>query len=129
MANPNIVNVLSIYGKTTFLTPAVTTNVVLLANATGSANSIKVNNILVANVDGTSAISATVALYTNGSVAQGSAPTGGTAYPLIYQVSIPAGSTISILDKTIYLEENQSIVVTSGTASKITYTVSYEAIS
>jgi hypothetical protein len=129
MANPNIVNVLSIYGKTTFLTPAVTTNVVLLANATGSANSIKVNNILVANVDGTSAISATVALYTNGSVAQGSAPTGGTAYPIIYQVSIPAGSTISILDKTIYLEENVSLVVTSGTASKITYTVSYEAIS
>jgi hypothetical protein len=129
MANPNIVNVLSIYGKTTFLTPAVTTNVVLLANATGSANSIKVNNILVANVDGTSAISATVALYTNGSVAQGSAPTGGTAYPIIYQVSIPAGSTISILDKTIYLEENVSLVVTTGTASKITYTVSYEAIS
>lgn len=129
MANPNIVNVLSIYGKTTFLTPAVTTNVVLLANATGSANSIKVNNILVANVDGTSAISATVALYTNGSVAQGSAPTGGTAYPLIYQVSIPAGSTISILDKTIYLEENVSLIVTSGTASKLTYTVSYEAIS
>jgi hypothetical protein len=129
MANPNIVNVLSIYGKTTFLTPAVTTNVVLLANATGSANSIKVNNILVANVDGTSAISATVALYTNGSVAQGSAPTGGTAYPLIYQVSVPAGSTISILDKTIYLEENVSLIVTSGTASKLTYTVSYEAIS
>lgn len=129
MANPNIVNVLSIYGKTTFLTPAVTTNVVLLANATGSANSIKVNNILVANVDGTSAISATVALYTNGAVAQGSAPTGGTAYPIIYQVSVPAGSTLSILDKTIYLEENVSLIVTSGTASKLTYTVSYEAIS
>lgn len=129
MANPNIVNVLSIYGKTTFLTPAVTTPVVLLSNATGTANSVKINNILVANVDGTNAVSATVAMYTNGAVAQGSAPSGGTQFPIIYQVSVPAGSTLTILDKTLYLEEDRSLVVTSGTASKITYMVSYETIS
>jgi len=36
-----------------------------------------------------------------------------------------------VTDKTtaIYLMEAQSIAVTSGTASKITYTISYEIIS
>ena len=76
MANPNIVNVSSIYGKTTFLTPSVTTPVVLLNNATGSSSILKLNNILVSNVDGSNSISATVALYSNGAVAQGSAPSG-----------------------------------------------------
>ena len=81
------------------------------------------------NVDGTNSINATISLYTNGAVAQGSAPSGGTAYPLIFTVAVPAGSTLSLLDKSIYLEENMSVVVTSGTASKINYTVSYEEIS
>lgn len=129
MANPNIVNVSSIYGKTTFLTPSVTTPVVLLNNATGSSSILKLNNILVSNVDGSNSISATVALYSNGAVAQGSAPSGGTAYPLIYNISVPAGSSLTVLDKSIYLEENMSIVVTSGTISKINYVVSYEIIS
>lgn len=129
MANPNIVNVSSIYGKTTFLTPSVTTPVVLLNNATGSSSILKLNNILVSNVDGSNSISATVALYSNGAVAQGSAPSGGTSYPLIYNISVPAGSSLTVLDKSIYLEENMSIVVTSGTISKINYVVSYEIIS
>jgi hypothetical protein len=129
MANPNIVNVSSIYGKTTFLTPSVTTPVVLVNNATGSSSILKTNNIMVSNVDGSNSISATVALYSNGAVAQGSAPSGGTSYPLIFNVSIPAGSSLTVLDKSIYLEENMSIVVTSGTISKINYVVSYEIIS
>ena len=33
MANPNIVNVTSILGETTYLTPSATTSVVLLPNA------------------------------------------------------------------------------------------------
>lgn len=131
MAAPNIVNVTSIIGTTTYLTPAVTTAVVLLANAASSSHVYKVNQILAANVDGTNAISATVSIYTNGSVAQGSAPSGGTAYPIVYTISVPAGATLNVLDKStgLYLQENTSITVTSGTASKITYTISYEDIS
>ena len=131
MANPNIVNVANIYAKTTYLTPAVTTAVVLLANPAASNKVLKVNQVLAANVDGTNSINATVAIYTNGAVAQGSAPSGGTAYPIIFTVAIPAGATLNVLDKStaVYLEEGTSITVTSGTASKITYTVSYEDIS
>ena len=131
MANPNIVNVTSILGETTFLTPSATTSVVLLPNAASSGKVYKINQIVAANVDGSSAVNTSVDIYTNGAVAQGSAPSGGTAYPIVSTVSVPADASLIVTDKTtaIYLMEAQSIAVTSGTASKITYTISYEIIS
>lgn len=130
MANPNIVNVSAIYGKTTYFTPSGTTAVVLLTNASGSNKVLKVNQIVCANVNGTSAVDATVSLYTNGAQAQGSAPSSGTAYPIISTVSVPADASLIAVDKTtgLYLEENTCITVTSGTASGITFSVSYEEI-
>lgn len=131
MANPNITNVTSILGTTTYLTPSGTTAVVLLPNAAASGKVFKINQIVAANVNGSTAVSATISLYTNGAVAQGSAPSGGTAYPIISTVSIPASASLIAVDKTtaIYLQEGTSITVTSGTASGITYSVSYEEIS
>jgi hypothetical protein len=130
MANPNIVNVTSILGTTTYLTPSATTAVVLLPNAAASGLVYKINQIVCANVNGASAVNATVAIYTNGAVAQGSAPSGGTAYPVISTISVPASASVIAVDKTtaIYLMEGSSITVTSGTASGITYTISYESI-
>ena len=131
MAAPNIVNVSSIYGKTTYYTPSGTTAVVLLTNASGSGKVLKINQIVAANVNGSSAVDCTVSIYTNGGVAQGSAPSGGTAYPVVSTVSVPADASLIVTDKTtaIYLEEDKCISVTSGTASGITYSISYEEIS
>ena len=131
MAAPNIVNVTTIYGKTTYYTPSGTTAVVLLTNASGSGKVLKINQIVAANVNGSSAVNTTVSLYTNGAVAQGSAPSGGTAYPIVSTVSVPALASLIVTDKTtaIYLEEDRCISVTSGTASGITYSISYEDIS
>ena len=131
MANPNIAAVTAIYGTTTYLTPSGTSAVVLLPNAAASGTVMRINQIVAANVDGTNAVNATVSLYTNGAVAQGSAPSGGTAYPIISTVSVPANASLIVADKTtnIYLMEGTSITVTSGTASKITYSISYELIS
>jgi hypothetical protein len=131
MANPNIVAVTSILGVTTYLTPSATTAVVLLPNAASSGKVFKINQIVAANVDGTSAVNTTVSLYTNGAVAQGSAPSGGTAFPIVSTISVPADASLIAVDKTtaIYLMEGTSISVTSGTASKITYSISYEEIS
>jgi hypothetical protein len=69
-------------------------------------------------------------VYTNGAVAQGSAPSGGTAFPLASTISVPADASLIVVDKTtaIYLMEGTSITVTSGTASGITYSISYEII-
>lgn len=130
MANPNLTNVNSITGNTTYLTPSGTTAVVLLPNAASSNNVLKINQIVAANVNGTSAVSTTVSIYTNGAVAQGSAPSGGTAFPIVSTISVPANASLVIVDKTtpIYLMEGTSITVTSGTASGITYSISYEVI-
>ena len=129
MASPNIVNVTSIYGTTTYLTPSGTTAVVLLPNAAASGTVMKINQIVIANTN-SSAANATVAIYTNGAVAQGSAPSGGTAYPVISVVAVPAGASLIAVDKTtsIYLMEGTSISITSGTAGSLTYTISYELI-
>ena len=130
MANPNIAALTSLTGNTTYFTPTGTTAVVLLTNAASSNQVYRINQIVAANIDGTNAVDCTVSIYTNGAVAQGSAPSGGTAYPIASTVSVPADASLIVVDKTtsIYLQENTCISVTSGTASKITYTISYEII-
>jgi len=92
---------------------------------------MKINQIVASNIDGSAAVNVSVDIYTNGAVAQGSAPSGGTAYPIASTISVPADATLIVVDKTtaIYLEEGTSIAVTSGAASKISYSVSYELIS
>ena len=119
----NIVNVTAILGTTTFLTPANTTANVLLSNAASSTLLYKINQIVCANVNGSSAVNATV--YINNQAAG-----AGTSFPVISTISVPASASVIAVDKTtaIYLMENQSIVVTSGTSSGITYTISYESI-
>jgi hypothetical protein len=130
MANPNIVAVTAIYGNTTYYTPSGTSAVVLLPNAASSGKVYKIDNVVVSNTTA-SAANCTVAIYTNGAVAQGSAPSGGTAYPIVSTVSVPAYSSLIAVDKTtsFYLQEGTSISITSGTGSALTYSVSYEDIS
>lgn len=123
MANPNIVNVTSILGTTTYLTPANTTANTLLSNAASSGLVFKINQIVCANVNGSSAVNATVAI-------NNAAAGAGTNFPVISTIAVPASASVIAVDKTtaIYLMENSSIVVTSGTSSGITYSLSYESI-
>jgi hypothetical protein len=122
MANPNIVNVTSIYGNTTYITPSTTSATVwtALTPAVGTVN--KIGNIVASNVTA-SAVAVTVSI--NSAVSG-----GGTAYDIAYQISVPANASLIIMDKTtsIYVGEAQSIVVTVGTGSAIELTSSYEAI-
>ena len=122
MANPNIVNVTSIYGNTSYLIPSSTsaTTWTALTPASGTVN--KIDNIVATNV--TSA----VAVVT---VAINSAAAGaGTNYRLVYQIPVPVNASIVVVDKStaFYLGEAQSIMVTVGTAAAIELTASYEAI-
>ena len=122
MANPNIVNVTSIYGNTSYLIPSTTsaTTWTALTPASGTVN--KIDNIVASNVTGSIA---TVTVAINSAAAG-----AGTNYRLIYQVPVPVNASIVIADKStaFYLGEAQSIVVTVGTASAIELTASYEAI-
>jgi hypothetical protein len=131
MANPNLFAATTASGTVAYLTPSVTTALVLIRNAASSNTVLKINQIVAANVNGSAAVDTTVSIYTNGGQSPGSAPSGGAAYPIVSTVSVPADASLIVTDKTtaIYLMEDQSIAVTSGTASGITYTVSYEVIS
>lgn len=124
MAAPNIVAVATITGKTTYATPSNTTPNILLANPASSNKVFKVNMIMASNIDGATNVLATVAINT---LASG----GGTSYSLASGVVVPANASLIVSDKAtaFYLEEDESIVVTSGTASKMTFTTSYEEIS
>jgi len=122
MANPNIVNVTSIYGNTNYLIPSTTsaTTWTALTPAVGTVN--KIDNIVASNV--TAAV-ATVTVAINSAAAG-----AGTNYRLVYQVPVPVNASIVVVDKStaFYLGEAQSIVVTVGTGSAIELTASYEAI-
>jgi len=125
MANPNIVSVNSIFGNTTgFLLTTVLTNV-LLANATASGKVFKIESIMVANVDGSTAADATIDIHT---AANG---TAGTSFALAATISVPADATLSVVDKTntFYLMENQSIIGGASANSDLEVVIAYEDIS
>jgi len=122
MAAPNIVNVTSIIGNS--LTVAVATSATQLAsNAASSGKVFKINSILIANIDGTSAADITVNIYS-------AAALGGTALAIASTISVPADASLIVIDKTtsFYLLENQSIGAIAGTASDLVATISFEEI-
>ena len=123
MAAPNIVNVTTIIAGLAVAAPANTTANVVVSNAASSASVVKINSLTCTNVTGSSA-TITVAVTS-------SAAGAGTAYRLAYQISIPANSSLQLIDKGnfVYLTEDKSLVVTSGTSSAIEYITSYETIS
>lgn len=123
MANPNIVNVAAIYGNNSS-TSLTTTNATAIVNNPASSGKIfKVNMITVANVDGTNAADITISVYSQDDL-------GGTAFPIVSTISVPADATLIVVDKTtsIYLKEDQSIGATAGTASDLVVTASWEEL-
>lgn len=123
MANPNIVNVAAIYGENSSVSLTTTSATSLVSNAASSGKVYKINTIMVANVDGTNAADITINKYS-------AAALGGSAFPIVSTVSVPADATLIVLDKTtaIYLKENESIGATAGTASDLVVTTSWEEI-
>jgi len=133
MANPNIVNVTSIYGNTAYVIPSGTTattswtynGTTSLTGLTPAANTVnRVTSIVVSNTTSTAA-NATVAIGNNATFGSATA----VSY-FAYQISVPPNSSLVVVDKTnsFYVTENQSVGVTSGTGSALTYTATFEAI-
>jgi len=134
MANPNIVNVTSIYGNTAYVIPSSAATATTswtyngstsLTGLTPAANTVnRVTSITASNTT-SSAATATIAIGNNATF--GSATV--VSYPA-YQISVPANSTLVIIDKTnsVYITENQSVAAYSGTASALTFTATFEQI-
>jgi hypothetical protein len=124
MANPNIVNVTTIFGNSSFTNLSTTSVTSLASNAASSNKVYKVNSIVVANVDGSTAADITINVYSNATAGSGS------AFALASTISVPADATLIVTDKTtsFYLLENQSIGAIAGTASDLNVTCSWEEI-
>ena len=123
MANPNIVAVASIYGKTVFDADIATSASAIVTNAASSGKILKINSLIIANIDGTNAadISATVRNAA-----------GSTTYSyLAWTVAVPGDATLVLISKdtSIYLEEDMSIYLASSAAGDLSGTCSYEEIS
>ena len=134
MAAPNIVNVATITGSTAYQSLTNTNDNALISNAASSNKVLKVNNIFVSNINGVAAATVTLSYrsaanaVTDGTLATASS---GTAYRIAYQISVPANTTLMLLDKSgaLYLPENASLSIQAGTASYLEVTASYEQIS
>lgn len=124
MANPNIINATSILGKSAVVDLTTTNATLVVENAAASNKVLKINSLVVSNVDGTNAADITISLYSEDNI-------GGTATQIVSTVSVPADASLVVIDKntSIYLEEDRSIGATAGAANDLKVVVSYEEIS
>lgn len=120
MANPNIVNVTTILGKV--VGQAVGTSATaIVTNTAASGKILKINSLIVSNIDGTNAADITAEVYKDQT----------TPYYLAYTISVPADATLVVISKdtSIYLEENDSIRLTASATGDLHAVCSYEEIS
>lgn len=123
MADPNIVAVTTLTGKTAAFSLSNTSPTTILSNAASSNYVYKINSIIVANDDGTNSADITIAYHD-------AAAGAGTGYKLASTVQVAADSTLVVLDKatSIYLEEDRSIVATASAGDDLDVIISYEEI-
>lgn len=124
MANPNIVNVSTIYGENTSVLLSTTNATLIIDNAASSGKIIKINTLIITNVDGVNTFPVTVRIYSAENL-------GGTGREIALNVDVPAKSTLVLIDKnsSLYLKENQSIGAQCATANELVVHASWEEIS
>lgn len=123
MAEPDIVNVTSIKGQTQAI--AVGMSVTDLVAATPTDKIYKMNMLLISNVHATDA--ATITLTLNRSTPLTGVVTNGS-FHIAKSISIPAGATLDVLSKPLYLMEGDKIVGQASAASSLESVASYEVI-
>jgi hypothetical protein len=119
MANPNIVETSEILGKT-HTQIATTGNLDFLVNSSGSNKILKVNTVMVGNVNATYAQSADLSYYD-----------GSYNNYLAFRIYVPIGSSVALIgkDTPIYIEEGHKLQIKASAGGSLHFTVSYEIIS
>lgn len=119
MANPNIVNVTSILGKTA-VANVTTASSNLVVNSAGSNTIIKINTLIASNINATATFEFSASIYRS-----------SIDYSLASTIAIPSDASLVVLSKdtAIYLEEGDSIRCSSSSNGAIVAVCSYEIIS
>lgn len=104
MANPNIVQLTSMFGCTSavMLSAASAGTAVIVENPASSDSVYKINALYASNM-GVSANLLTIEFNRPGTIP------GSPGFFLVRNVSIPAQSTLDVISKNIYLQENDSL--------------------
>ena len=124
MANPNIVAVTDIRGRTVVASLTTTNSTLVVENVAASGKVFKINSLIVSNVDGTNAADITINLFSEDNI-------GGTGTQIVSTVTVPANASLVVItkDTSIYLEEDRSIGATASAASDLKVVCSFEEIS
>ena len=126
MANPNIVSVATIAGGSLGHHLLVADTAVMTVTA---EYIIKINSILVANVDGTNAATCDVRIVKLNVTPLGitNIDTSGTFY-IAKTVNVPADDLLVLVDKPFYLMETDVLQAKASAASDLDLFVSYDVI-
>ena len=119
MAQPNIVGVTTIRGNTAVLNVStIAANVV--ANPANSNDVFKINTLMIANMDGTTATDVNVSFFRT-----------GVEFKIAHTISVPADATLVVISKdtSIYLEESDYIRISASANGRLHAICSYEEIS
>ena len=119
MANPNLANVASGYGRMAFQNVANTfANIVV--NASTSNTIVKINSLFLSNYDTTNVANVTV-----------NVANAGINYSILTNISIPLQSSLIAIDKdnSVYLEEGQYMSLKAHANNHIQAVLSYDIIS
>ena len=121
MAAPNIVNVATILGKTVFDADISTSDDAILTNAASSNKLLKVNSLIISNIDGGSSADITVTIKD---------ASGTVLGKLAHTIAVPSDATLVVISKdtAIYLEENMAIHLDASAAAALAGVCSYDEI-
>ena len=114
MATPNLVNIATITPTNAMGSLANTARTTMIDVPAETA--VRIDTILLANDDGSAAVDATVEISNDN---------GSTYFKIASTISVPADSTLSLIQEPIYLDETDIIAVTAGTANDLDFHVSY----
>lgn len=118
MANPNIISLTDIQGKTN-VANVTTETLALVTNAAGSNSVYKISTLYISNIDGVSSADIVVSLRRD-----------DFNYQIANTISVPADATLIVVDKnsSIYLEEGDSIMVQASANGDLVAVASFEEL-
>ena len=127
MANPNIVSVTGITAGTLGWNLPTGGLVNLIDPDTGYL--LKINRIVVANVDGSAAADVDVAIVTAAQTFTNTTVTGADATTYLAKtISVPADAALVISDTPIYLREGDNLQGNASASGDLDLTITYELL-
>ena len=114
MATPNLANIATITPKNAMGSLSDTNRTTMIDVPAETA--VRIDTILLANIDGSSAVDATVEISNDN---------GSTYFKIASTISVPADSTLDLISRPIYLDETDLIAFTACAANDLAFHVSY----